>query len=65
LTVATGIFRVHIRKVGRAENTELTSSSLPAWERRAEVHDNLFSILQMSGKKWQILDLDRPSGTPR
>jgi hypothetical protein len=45
LTVVTGIFSVHIKKVGRAENTELTSSSLPAWERRAEVHDNLFSIL--------------------
>jgi hypothetical protein len=45
LTVAAGIFRVLIRKVGRAEKTELTNSNLPAWERIAEVQDSLLSIL--------------------
>jgi hypothetical protein len=42
---------VHIRKVGRAERTELTSPNLPAWERRADVQDSLLSILWISGKK--------------
>jgi hypothetical protein len=50
LIVAAGIFRVHIRKIGRAKKTELTNSNLPAWERRAEVQDNLLSILWISGK---------------
>jgi hypothetical protein len=45
LTVAAGIFRVHIRKFGRAEKTELTNSNLSAWERIAEVQDSLLSIL--------------------
>jgi hypothetical protein len=49
--VVAGIFRVHIRKVGIAEKTELTNSNLPAWERRAEVQDNILSILRISGKK--------------
>jgi hypothetical protein len=45
LTVEAWIFSVLIKKVGRAEKTELTTSGLPDWERRAEVQDSLPSIL--------------------
>jgi hypothetical protein len=60
LMVVAGILSVHIKKVGKDEKTELTNSNLPAWERKLEEHDNLFSILWIRGKNVEVKVLKAP-----
>jgi hypothetical protein len=54
-----------MQKVGKAENTELVNSSLPAWFKKVEVATNLLSHLLTSGEKSMILGFVKPRGKSR
>lgn len=60
LTTATDNTRVHIKKVGGEEKTDLIKISIPSYESIVGHQDSILSILCIMGLKSSIFGLDVP-----